>query len=214
MSGPLGDLWPAGDGSVADWVFSSLHPFQRFDVGLVIPPGFEAYGCLLQSERSYDDHVRGNPRLQEIRTLAELLRSATLTPERCWFCFWNGWGWLHVSDGSIAQLGGERPAWRDLLVEVERFAASAPLVGDRHRQYHLFSGPIDAVADSSLPTVGYQAPSLWWPDDRAWIVASEIDHWWTYIGGAKAVVDRVIEAWPFDGKRVTPDEPLDWNEIE
>jgi hypothetical protein len=214
MSGPLGDLQPAEDGSAAGWVFSSLHAFDDFDVGLVIPPGFEAYCCLLHSERAYDDGVLGRPHLEDIRTLAEQLRSATTTPDRCWFCVWIGWGWLNVSAGSIAPLGGERLGWRDPYTEVEQFAASAPRVGDQAREYHLFSGPIDAVVDSSLPGDLYQAPSLWWPDDRAWIVASEIDHWWTYVGGTTAVIDRVIDGWRFDARHVTPDDPLDWNELE
>src|SRR5262249_14090550 len=143
------------------------------------------------------------------------LRSATSTPDRCWFCVWNGWGWLHVSDGAIAGLAGEPPGWRDLLVEIEQMTASAPLVGDQHREYHLLSGPIDAVVDSSPRALGYyQAPSLWWPDDRAWIVASGIDHWWTYMGGTTSVIEHVVDAWRFNSKRVTPDDPLDWNELD
>jgi hypothetical protein len=214
VRGPLGDLQPADDGSVASWVFSSLHSYDEFDAGLVIPPGFDAYACLLHSEQSDDDQVRGNPSLEDIRSLAGVLRGATSTPDLCWFCIWNGWGWLHISAGSIASLGGERPGWRDPYVEVEQFAASAPLVGDQSRQYHLFTGPIDAVLDSSLPRDPYQAPSLWWPDDRAWVVASDVDHWWTYVGGTTRVIEGVVDAWRFDAKRVTPDDPLDWNEVE
>jgi hypothetical protein len=192
MSRPLGELRPATDSSVADWLFGSLHPFERFDVGIVIPPGYEAYTCLLHAERSYDDQVRGGPRLDDVRVVAGLLETATSTPDECSFCVWNGWGWLG-----------------------EKFSGSAPIVGDETRQYHLFSGPVEAVVDSSPRTLGYyQAPSLWWPDDRAWIVASEIDHWWTYVGGATSLVDRVVEVWRFGAKRVTPDDPLDWNALE
>jgi hypothetical protein len=213
MSGPLGALRPAGSGSVADWVFGSLHAFDEFDVGMVIPPGFDAYACLLHSEQSDDDQVRGNPSLEGIRSLANVLRGATSTPDSCWFCIWNGWGWLHVSTGTIAPVGPERPGWRDPLVEVEQFAASAPLVGDQYRQYHLFSGPIDAVVDSSLRAMPYQAPSLWWPDDHAWVVASEIDHSWTYVGGSVSLVERVLDRWRFNGRRVRPEDPLDWNAL-
>jgi hypothetical protein len=213
MSGPLGELQPAADGSAADWVFSSLHTFDDFDVGLVIPPGFDAYVCLLHSEQAYDNDVLGSPRLEDTRSLAELLRSATSTSDQCWFCIWSGWGWLHVSAGSVASLGGERPRWRDPYVEVEQFAASAPLVGNEAREYHLFCGPIDAVVDSRPPQDFYQAPSLWWPDDRSWIVASEIDHWWTYVGGTTPVIDRVVDAWRFEARRVAPTDPLDWNEL-
>jgi hypothetical protein len=213
MSGPLGALRPADDGVVADWVFGSLHAFDEFDVGMVIPPGFDAYACLLHSEQSDDDQVRGHPSLEGIRSLAGVLRGATSTPDSCLFCVWNGWGWLHVSAGAIASVGPEHPGRRDQLIEVEQFAASAPLVGDQYREYHLFSGPIEAVVDSSLEAMPYQAPSLWWPDDEAWIVASEIDLSWTYVGGAPEVIDRVTAAWRFDGRRVGPDDPIRWDEI-
>jgi hypothetical protein len=213
MSGPLGALQPADDGLVAGWVFGSLHAHDEFDVGMVIPPGFDAYACLLHSDQSDDDQVRGQPNLEGIRTLADALRGATSTEDSCWFCIWNGWGWLHVSAGAIAPVGPERQGWRDQLVEVEQFAASAPLVGDQYREYHLFSGPIGAVVDSSLPAMPYQSPSLWWPDDKAWIVASEIDLSWTYVGGPPEVIDRLIAAWRFDGWRVGPEDPIRWDEI-
>jgi hypothetical protein len=214
MSGPLGDLRPADDGSVADWVFDSLHPFDAFDVGSVIPSGFDAYGCLLHSARSDDDQVHGSPALEDVRTLAGVLSKATSRPDRCWFCIWSGWGWLHVSAGSIVALGGERPGWRDPLVDVEQLASSSALVGNQFREYHLFSGPVGAVVDSSLPRHPYQAPSIWWPDDRSWIVASEIDLSWTYVAGAAPLIEQVIGGWRFDGKRVKPDDPHYWNEIQ
>jgi hypothetical protein len=213
MSGPLGALQPASDGSAADWVFEALYAFKRSAVGSVIPSGFDAYACLLHSGRSDDDQMRGRPRLEEIRSLADALRSATSTPETCWFCIWIGWGWLHVSAGSIAHLGGEPPDWRDPLVEVERFAASASVVGNPYREYHLFSGPVDAVVDSALPSFSHDVPSLWWPDDRAWIVATEVDLSWTYVGATEPATERVLDVWPFDGKRVTPDDPFEGDKL-
>jgi hypothetical protein len=213
VSGPLGELEPADHGSVANWVFETLYAFDRPEVGSIIPAVFPAYSCLLHSEFGDANQVQGAPRLEDVRMLTETLRDATSTPGHCWFCIWNGWGWLHVSAGAIAPVGPGRPGWREPLVEVEQFAASAPLVGDQYRQYHLFSGPVHAVVDSSMQAVPYQAPSLWWPDDRAWIVASEIDLSWTYVGGAPEVIDRVIAAWRFDGWRVGPDDPIRWDEL-
>jgi hypothetical protein len=39
--------------------------------------------------------------------------------------------------------------------------------------------------------LGDQSPTYWWPDDRAWIVASEIDFDYTCIGGSRALIDLV-----------------------
>ncbi len=207
-------MQPADNGSVADWVFGSLHPFERFDVGMVIPPGFAAYCCLLHSDHIREGEVPYGVRVEDVRSLAGVLKSGTSTPDRCWFCLWSGWGWLHVSAGSIAPVGGEPSGWRDPLIEVEQFAASAQLVGTLVRQYHLFSGPVEAVEDTSLPWFSHELPNLWWPDDRAWIVATEIDLSWTYVGGASEVIDQTIEAWRFDGWHVGTDDPIRWDQID
>ena len=37
-----------------------------------------------------------------------------------------------------------------------------------------------------------QSPNIWWPEDRAWCVATEIDSLDTYIGGSKACIERVL----------------------
>ena len=44
-----------------------------------------------------------------------------------------------------------------------------------------------------------QTPNLWWPEDRAWCVATEIDLAWTYVGGSSELAatllgDRRLEA--------------------
>ena len=53
---------------------------------------------------------------------------------------------------------------------------------DFDRNYLLFEGPIDAAGelggwvDPGRHTRSRaQLPNLWWPDDHAWCVASEID---------------------------------------
>ena len=62
------------------------------------------------------------------------------------------------------------------------------------RDYLLRRGPIEAASalssgHRSAPEV---SPNLWWPDDRAWFVATEIDYMWTYVGGPQEVIDAVL----------------------
>jgi hypothetical protein len=38
----------------------------------------------------------------------------------------------------------------------------------------------------------FQSPSLWWPEDRSWFVHTEVDGMSTYLGGSRAVVDRLV----------------------
>ena len=53
-----------------------------------------------------------------------------------------------------------------------------------HRNYFLYRGPVDAalVGKPGIPLA--QSANLWWPEDRAWCVASEIDLPWTYVRSA------------------------------
>jgi hypothetical protein len=37
-----------------------------------------------------------------------------------------------------------------------------------------------------------QTPNLWWPADRAWCVAAEIDLPWTYVGGPAGLIERIL----------------------
>jgi hypothetical protein len=46
-----------------------------------------------------------------------------------------------------------------------------------------------------------QSPSLFWPEDRAWCVATEIDLDSTYVGGSPQLIEALLndprfEAWP------------------
>ena len=61
------------------------------------------------------------------------------------------------------------------------------------RDYLLYAGPIDAASTTTLFGEWGQTPNLWWPEDRAWCVASEIDLLWTYVGGGRGMVDHLIE---------------------
>jgi hypothetical protein len=47
---------------------------------------------------------------------------------------------------------------------------------------------------------------LWWPADRAWCVASEIDLPWTYIGGSRGLIDAILTD---DCIEALPAEPAD-----
>jgi len=33
---------------------------------------------------------------------------------------------------------------------------------------------------------------MWWPEDRAWFVSTEVDFAWSYLGGSRALVDEIL----------------------
>jgi hypothetical protein len=113
--------------------------------------------------------------------LVDLLRERTSTPEQCWFCIWDGFG--HVDHGGQAR------------------------VHLPQRSYALYGGPIEmALASLEPPRFGedddeewtdarnHQSPNLWWPEDRSWFVATEIDFAWTYVGGTEATINVILDA--------------------
>jgi hypothetical protein len=114
-----------------------------------------------------------------IPTLASALARHTTTPERCWFAVWNGFG------------------------ATRRDVRRAPTFLAPHREYHLLRGPTESAAESVTEPPFEQSPNLWWPDDRAWCIATEIDLNSTYIGCDDACSEAIlalseVEALPID----------------
>jgi hypothetical protein len=49
-----------------------------------------------------------------------------------------------------------------------------------------------------------ESPSLWWPDDHAWCVASEIDLDTTYIGCSEACRDDLLAVPEIEALSIDP----------
>lgn len=121
-----------------------------------------------------------------IETLGAVLARHTATPEQCWFAIWDGYGATRA----------------DIL--------SAPSFHLPARDYHLLVGPVAAAAESALDVPFYQSPNLWWPDDRAWLVASEIDLDTTYVGCTEACRDAILAAPELEAFPIDPASHVDW----
>jgi hypothetical protein len=138
----------------------------------------------------------------DARALIDVLGRHTSTPGRCWFCIWDGYGWQE--EGSLpdrAELAGHLA---DPPVPPE--VRDGPRVQLPWRAYLLYSGPIDAAlafADSEGRT-----PNLFWPDDRAWCVASEIDLSSTYVGGSRRLADELVEDERIEALAAEPTDAL------
>lgn len=220
--------WAAGmsllaDVHAAEWVASALT--ANTEVGVVaamVPSVFAAYARVLPPTYSPEDEGRrhrwseiasdrgveltagtrfdelvagsegwGRPSdggfgAPETEALARILSSFTETPNRAYFCLWEGFG-LEETD-----------AWRDRSMRVR-----AP-----HRAYHLLTGPVSAAPVLPTPTE-WRCASLWWPEDRAWLVATDIDGYLTYLGAGHAAVEAVLAAPALDAVAVHPSTPLD-----
>jgi hypothetical protein len=124
----------------------------------------------------------------ELRALVEVLARHTGTPEQVTFAVWEGGG----LEGGSAYLVRDRET---VPVPSSPLAPPEVLDGPRlelpNRSYVLLEGSVaDAGAVATL--LRGQSPNLWWPQDRAWCVGTEIDFSWTYVGGTEDLVADVL----------------------
>ena len=173
-----------------DWLVRALAPFGS-GLGSIVPDGFAAYARVLHPARRGRAKVRwrelsagpidagtrfeqlaaagvqapftGTLDCGELHALVELL--APEDAGECWFGVWAGFGW--VPD-----------------------PVPAPLLALPERPLLLYRGPLGAATALCEPFE--QSPTLWWPADRTWCVATEVDFHSTYVGGSKPLIDRLL----------------------
>jgi hypothetical protein len=121
----------------------------------------------------------------EAQTLVDILRTFTATPDQCCLGLWEGFG----------------------VPELRAFE-DYPRLQLTHRNYFLFAGPIDAVPGLMLDDF-HQSPNLWWPQDRAWVVATEIDGYDTYVAASAACIERIIADPRLEAFHTTVDARVD-----
>ncbi|MFI7539013.1 hypothetical protein [Streptosporangium sp. NPDC049376] len=231
----LGELTLCTDVRPADWAVSATLPFDWNIVACMLPPVFGAYARLfhppritvgdVEQETSWRKVALANGRvphpgmqwpyitgawsffndeqpgiwsyppeegtlpLRQVARLVHLLSPRTTTPERCWFAVWEGFGDLNlpVEDEEIPRV--EMPARSMLLLE----------------------GPLRAATTSfsDIPWSGRYA-SLWWPQDRAWCVATDVDLMTTYIGGSPECVAALLADEELEIMEIPVDQRLSW----
>ena len=173
---------------------------ERSGVPLRPETGFaEASGLDPRDTKAWDEGVpsAGSLPRDQCQALATELQRFTATPDRCWFCIWEGYGFwwssAHTTLSSPEAGPSEVERARREAKELDEVLGGTERVQTQDRAYFLFRGPLSA-ASSFEPSGWYQSPNLWWPEDRAWCVASEIDLYSTYVGGSRACIDQVLAA--------------------
>ncbi|HEU4692113.1 MAG TPA: hypothetical protein VFS23_27310 [Vicinamibacterales bacterium] len=117
----------------------------------------------------------------EATTLVSMLRPHTTTPDACWLAIWHGFGQLtgsvheHVVGRALDARIHRLFAARSNSLAPPRDLAAAPTVSLPNREYFLYRGPIGVVPRFEHLPGHLQTPNMWWPEDRAWFVATEID---------------------------------------
>lgn len=235
----MADLTPAADTTPADWVVADLQTFAE-SVHSLLPAGFAAYVRVfhpayrldLTARRPWDSRsivrwaeiARANgtiahpgmqlasvtggfrfmhegqpgvyeraPREGSIPSevgpaLVNVLSRHTSTPDTCWLAVWNGFG-----------------GTRDDIRLAPTFHVPA-------RDYFLLRGSVDAgISDVLHHDRGPgQTPNIWWPDDHAWCVATEIDLNTTYVGCSTACRDELVASPELEVLALDPATGISW----
>jgi hypothetical protein len=189
---------------VADWSGLPLGPDSQFH-SIALPPTRPAADAPWRSQGPRS----GSLFPADAEALARILRTWTSTPDQCWFCLWEGYGWENIV---LATPPGQ-PSVR-LPDPIPASARQGPRVQLPNRDYLLYSGPVEAVLATVPLADSDQTPNLWWPADRAWCVASEIDLRCTYVGGSAEMIEAVLVSDVIEALPAFPEDPLsrieDW----
>ncbi len=153
---------------VASWTGRTVHSLMQFQRVARLPEGPHVN----EPDPPWGSHPTiGSIPEAECRTLVETLRCFTTAPGICYFCLWEGWG----------------------NIDTRLYKASSR-VRAPGRDYLLFRGPIDgtmAFITRDQPFWG-DSPNIWWPEDRAWCVATDIDLYDTYVGGSEESIEAIL----------------------
>ncbi len=223
----------AADASAAEWVVAGVRNFD-FTVGSIIPDGFAAHARVFHPavlgpwpqavevrwaevaaangrvmhraaewgsitcswEYQYSGEQAGlwteSPQTGSLpsetaRRLVVVLARHTGTPESCWFGVWEGKGLLHRALDTAARFEvPQRPMW-------------------------LLHGRFEAAASSPYPGGDAESANLWWPEDRAWCVGTEIDLMTTYVGGSQDCIEAVLAEESLEAMAVSVDQHVTWD---
>ena len=191
---------------IAGWSGVPLHPDSQFH-SIALPPQPPRAPAPWNSQGP----ERGSLDAADAEALVDLLAEHTTTPAACLFCLWDGWGWdtaMYAALPGDAALPEEpQIPLRDPVPAEVRYGPRVRLPG---RDYLLYTGPIDAALAFTGPTG--QTPNLWWPADRAWCVASEVDLCWTYVGGSVQLIEDLLADPALEALPAVPAHPHSWAE--
>lgn len=149
--------------------------------------------------------------------LVEILRRFTRTADRCWFCIWEGYGaWFGgqelktysgTSGWALRVRGGAMRRAKRGAAALERIPKASIMGG--MRRCLVFTGSIESIPDLTIGGWSH-TPNWWWPDDRAWIVVSELDAPSTYVGGFEALVQAILNEPQIEAVNSHPEHRFDW----
>jgi hypothetical protein len=196
------------DLSPAAWLADAVRAARPGTVGALVPAQFPAHARVLHPAVRYagddDVDVRWDEVAARNRTTAHRLMQ------------WPGvtGSWDFVGEEDQPDVWNDTPAPGHLpahvAVELAAVLTAATATPDRcwfgacdeHAagprlvlpscELLLVTGPITLAAANMAEEPQEQSPALWWPEDRAWVVATDPELMSTYVAGPVEVVDALL----------------------
>ncbi len=230
---PSGMILPPASGvdvrwsEVAAWAGRTVHPEMQFHAIAAPVPG-RSHGPELWDYAPQD----GVLSVRQAGALVEILPSHTTTPDDCWLCLWEGYGYFtDRAPWMIASVSSKRRSWLGFRLPrlgtrlprkspafvVPPMPRPPPPIGSTvepfpgrkrvrlpGRDYLLFKGSIAQAQGWD------DGPNLWWPEDRAWCVASEIDFSYSYVGGSTELIDEILRHPALEALPATIDDGVNY----
>ncbi len=214
-------LQPAPSTSPASWLTDTCSVRPSTVDGLV-PSRYESIVRLHAPDPEPDDWWE---RYGDLFYMVTSIGAAhTSTPDLAWFTIWEGHG-FGISSG---EMGWRQPPadekeqrQRDELREQHRDAARErnARVGPAHaavprfelpdRTYYLLRGQLSALVGLRYPDdEDWRNPDLFWPDDRSWFAATDVDFWSLYVGDGTTFASELSRGVTTPSEYVNRDQPL------
>lgn len=117
----------------------------------------------------------------------------------------------------------QQPTWVDGILSRE--VSEGPVLELPDREHVLFRGDVSVFADPewflSVPwrdrlgeSHGYEpsatSPSIIWPEDRAWVLVSEIDYDSTIVAGSRALINAIVADPAIEALEIPANADLSW----
>lgn len=147
------------------------------------PARFEAYARLrFIPDPEYSGQLEADAQLrkdhpsaiEQSRRLLGKLAVHTTSPDRCYFCVWEGY--------SNVQLPAGRP--------------TGSVVDLADRRYALLEGPLNGLQTWEIDFGNgnpIDPPAFVWPADHRWCFAKDVDSHWAGIGASTAAITALVQ---------------------
>ena len=161
-----------------------------------------------------DEPLVGELERQTLAALCRILAGHTDPALDCFFALSEGWGWISGGESmAVLRAWGTEPPTTAIPAAFREEVMTGSRLHHPWRDYLLFSGPLEAAMDlGHWPSQDWfvpQSPSLIWPTDNSWCVATEVDFDSTLIAGDRHLIDAVLGAEDLEATPIQPGDSLD-----